>query len=103
MILLCVLTGVRIVRSHTFPLLVGTRAYLTCINDVSSASLIQWQSEDGKVLDSSGSTNVLKLLLAPVNDSVSVHRRKFWCLVTRDSELFNQSILIQIESKFYYQ
>jgi len=67
------LLGIKIISSEPFPLEIGTGANLTCVDDVGTAGLIQWQSEDGRVLASASSTNVLNLSLAPVNDSVKLY------------------------------
>jgi len=103
------LLGIRIIRSQPFPLEVGTGANLTCVDDVDTASLMQWQSEDGRVLASedgrvlasANSTNVLNLPLAPVNDSGSLHNRIFTCLVTRNRTIFNQATSVQVYGMFF--
>jgi len=81
-------------------LVIGLKANLTCINDVGIASLIHWQSENGIVLASASSTNVLNLPLAPVNDSGSLHNRIFTCLVTRNSIIFNQTTSVKVYGMF---
>ena len=67
-----------------------------CTNDAGLADLIEWRSSDGTVFTSAASVNVLELLLSPVNDSLSVHGAVFTCYVTRNSEIFNQSLPVTV-------
>jgi len=81
------------------PLPVGKAATLTCTNEIGQASLIEWQSEDGAVLASATSYNMLNLTFDPVNDSLAVKKRNIICLVTRNGDIFNQSLSITVSGK----
>ena len=94
-----VLIGVA-TRSIPFaPAVVGDSATLTCTNEVGQASLMEWQSEDGTVLASATSSNMLDLMFDPVNDSLTIHGRKFICHVTRNGNIFNQSFSFSVSGK----
>ena len=89
--------------SPDIPLTVGQNATLTCTNDdVGLADLIEWRSSDGTVLASDTSVNMLELFLAPVNDSLSIHGVEFTCHVTRNSNMFTQSLPITVIGRFFY-
>ena len=89
--------------SPDIPLTVGQNATLTCTNDdVALADFIEWRSSDGTVLDSDTSVNMLELLLAPVNDSLSIQGVELTCHVTRNSNVFTQSLPITVIGKFSY-
>ena len=94
--------GVTVRSSPDIPLTVGQNATLTCTNDVGVADLIEWRSSDGTVLASDTSVNMLELFLAPVNDSLSIHGVKFTCHVTRNSNMFTQSLPITVIGRFSY-
>ena len=94
-------TGVAVRSSPDVPLTVGQNATLTCTNDdVALADLIEWRSSDGTVLARDTSVNMLELLLAPVNDSLSIQGVEFTCHVTRNSDMFTQSLPITVIGKF---
>ena len=82
------------------PPAVGESATLTCTNEVGQASLMEWQSEDGTVLASATSSNMLGLTFDPVNDSLTIHGRQFICHVTRNGSIFNQSLSITVNGKY---
>ena len=87
-------------RSFPFaPALVGEATNLTCTNEVGQASLMEWQSEDGTVLASATSSNMLDLMFDPVNDSLTIHGRQFICYVTRNGNIFNQSFGVPVSGK----
>ena len=90
------------VATRTFPVPpfpVGEAATLTCTNEVGQASLMEWQSEDGTVLASATSSNMLDLTFDPVNDSLTINGRQFICQITRNGNIFNQSLSITISGK----
>ena len=85
-------------RSSPVPSLpVGEAATLTCTNEIGQASLMEWQSEDGTVLASATSSNMLDLIIDPVNDSLT--EREFICYVTRNGNIFNQSLSITVSGE----
>ena len=86
--------GVTVRSSPNVPLRVGENATLTCTNDASLAYLLEWRSVDGTVLARATLVNMLELLLAPVNDSLSVQGTVFTCHVTRNSTMFTQNAFI---------
>ena len=74
----------------------GENATLTCTKDVGMADLIEWRSSYGTILARSASTNMSELLLAPVNDSLSVHGAVFTCHVTRNNTMFTQNLSVTV-------
>ena len=87
-------------RSFPFaPAVVGEATNLTCTNKVGQASIMEWQSEDGTVLASATLSNILDLMFAPVNDSLTIHGRQFICQVTRNGTIFNQSFGVPVSGK----
>ena len=83
------------VTTRSSPVPVGEATTLTCTNEVGQASLMEWQSEDGTVLASATSSNMLDLILDPVDDSL----REFICHVTRNGNIFNQSLSITVSGE----
>ena len=92
-------TGVATRSSPVAPLTLGEAATLTCTNEVGQASLMEWQSENGTVLASATSSNMLDLTFGPVNDSLTIHGREFVCHVTRNGKNFNQSLSVTVGGK----
>ena len=87
-------------RSFPFaPAVVGEATNLTCTNEVGQASLMEWQSEDGTVLARVTSSNMLDLMFNPVNDSLTIHGRRFTCHVTRNGNIINQSFSFSVSGK----
>ena len=84
--------GVAVRSSPNVPLRVGENATLTCTNNVGVADLMEWRFVDETVLASAPLVNMLELLLAPVNDSLSVHGAVFTCHVTRNSTMVTQNL-----------
>ena len=98
------MSGVSTRSSLTNPLQVGESTNMTCTNEVGKASLMEWQSEDGTVLASATSFNMLGLTFDPVNDSLIFHGRQFICHVTRNDINLTQalSFVISGKNKKYY-
>jgi len=70
-----------------------------CTNEVGQASLIEWQSENGTVLGSDTTSNMLNVTFDPVNDSVVVHGSDFICHVTRNGVIFTQTLSVRVSGK----
>ena len=79
------------------PLVVGSRAVVTCSSDSGVVDRIEWVSREREVLASGTSIQQLMYVVDPVRDNL--HGSEFICIVTRNQMVFNQTLPLTVRGK----